>query len=155
MLSEMPAGSPCISPDYIYRGILEGTDEEKKRLSIAWVEYEGGIATLEPHPVDGERWWDSERGRKVLLGLGLIENYYMANRCFLEEGELLDKAPVLAGVPVILVNGRYDLICPPAFAMKVHERIRGSKLIIAERSGHSMGEPEIEKALLEAARGFE
>jgi proline iminopeptidase len=151
----MPAESPCVSPDYIYRSILEGDEVEKKRLSIAWVEYEGGIARIEPQAVDGEVWWSSERGRKILLGLGVIENYYMANRCFLEEGELLDRAHVLEGVPITLVNGRYDLICPPLFAFRVHEKLPGSKLIIAERSGHSMGEPEIEKALLEAVREFE
>ena len=151
----MPGESPCIDPEYIYRSILEGSEEEKKRLSIAWVEYEGGIATLEPRFIDGEKWWSTERGRKILLGLGVIENYYMANSCFLEEGELLARAPVLAGIPITLVNGRYDVICPPLFAQKVHEKLPGSKLIITERSGHSMGEPETEKALLEAARDFE
>jgi proline iminopeptidase len=79
----------------------------------------------------------------------------MANSCFLEEGELLARAPVLAGVPITMVNGRYDVICPPLFAMRVHERLPGSKLIITEMSGHSMGEPETEKALLEAVRDFE
>lgn len=155
MQAVMPAGSPCISPEYIYRSILEGSDDEKKRLSIAWVEYEGGIATLEPRFIDGEEWWSTERGRKVLLGLAVIENYYMANACFLEEGELLARAPALAGVPITLVNGRYDVICPPIFAMRIHERLPGSKLIITEKSGHSMGEPETEKALLEAVRDFE
>jgi proline iminopeptidase len=151
----MPAGSPCISPEYLYRSIVEGDEAERKRFAIAWVEYEGGIAHLEPGDVDGEKWWGTERGRKVLLGLGVIENYYMANQCFLEEGELLDRAHVLEDVPVILVNGRYDVICPPLFAMRVHEKLPSSKLIIAERSGHSMGEPEIEKALLNAVNEFE
>jgi len=151
----MPAKSSCISHEYLYRSILEGDETERKRFSIAWVEYEGGIARMEPRAVDGEEWWSSERGRKVLLGLGVIENFYMANSCFLEEGELLDRAHVLEGVPITLVNGRYDVICPPLFAFRLHERLSGSKLIIVERSGHSMGEPEIEKALLEAVRTFE
>lgn len=151
----MPAKSPCVSPEFIYRSILEGSEEERKRFSIAWVEYEGGIARMEPQAVDGEAWWSTERGRKILLGLGVIENYYMANRCFLEEGELLDRAHVLEGVPITLVNGRYDLICPPLFAFRVNEKLPGSKLIIVEKSGHSIGEPEIEKALLDAVREFE
>jgi proline iminopeptidase len=151
----MPEESPCISPDYLYRSILDGDESERKRFSIAWVEYEGGIAHMEPREVDGETWWSSERGRKVLLGLGVMENYYMANRCFLEEGELLDRAHVLEGVPIILVNGRYDVICPPIFAHRIHEKLPGSRLIIAEGSGHSMGEPEIERILLDAVRQIE
>lgn len=151
----MPAESPCVDPAYIYRRILEGDEAERKRLAIAWGEYEGGIAKLEPGGGDAEQWWASERGRNLLLAMGVLENYYMANNCFLDEGELLDRAHVLEGVPVTLVNGRYDMICPPIFATRVHEKLPGSKLVIAERSGHSMSEPEIEKALLRAARDFE
>ncbi len=54
-----------------------------------------------------------------------------------------------------LVNGRYDLIYPPLFAFRVNEKLPGSNLIIVERSGYSMGELEIEKALLDAVREFE
>ena len=67
----------------------------------------------------------------MLLSLGVLENWYMENRCFLEEGELLDRAHLLEGIPVTMVNGRYDVICPPLFAFRLHERLPGSKLIIA------------------------
>ncbi len=57
---------------------------------------------------------------------------------------------MLAAILGVVAGG-----CARLFAFRAHERIPGSKLIIAERSGHSMGEPEIEKALLEAVREFE
>jgi proline iminopeptidase len=150
-----PEDSPCVSPESLSRAIIEGDEEERKRLSIAWVGYESGIAHLEPGHFDGERGWANMLWRHVMLSLSVIENYYMANRCFLEEGELLENAHRLADIPVILVNGRYDMICPPVFAYRLHQRIPNSKLVIAEKSGHSMNEKEIERALLEAVREFE
>ena len=79
----------------------------------------------------------------------LFENYYMAHGCFFEEGQLLRDADRLAGIPTYVVNGRYDAICPPKNAYELHRRIPGSELIIADESGHWMGEPKIQSALLE------
>ena len=78
----------------------------------------------------------------------LFENYYMAQRCFLEEGQLLRDVGRLAGIPTWIVNGRYDVICPPRTAHRLHRRIPGSRLILAEAAGHWMGEPAIEQALI-------
>jgi proline iminopeptidase len=85
----------------------------------------------------------------------LLENYYMANNCFLKEGELLDKVNRLADIPTIIINGRYDVICPPIAAYKLHKLLPKSRLIIVERTGHSADEPGIQKELLKAAREFE
>jgi proline iminopeptidase len=79
----------------------------------------------------------------------------MANGCFFDENQLLDNADRIAGIPAVLVNGRYDMICPPVAAYRLHGRLPGSRLIIAENSGHWMGEHEIEQALLRVMREFE
>ena len=85
----------------------------------------------------------------------LFENYYMANGCFLEEGQLLRDLHKISDIPLVMVNGRYDMICPPITAYRIHRKLPKSKLIIAEASGHWMGEKNIEKALLEAMQDFE
>ncbi|KPK75110.1 MAG: hypothetical protein AMJ89_04800, partial [candidate division Zixibacteria bacterium SM23_73] len=82
-------------------------------------------------------------------------NYYMANDCFLKEDQLFKQAHKIRDIPLIMVNGRYDMICPPITAYRLHRKLPKSKLIIAERSGHWMGEKNIEKAMLEAMRDFE
>ena len=85
----------------------------------------------------------------------LLENYYMSNRCFLEEGQLFRDAPRLVEIPTVIVNGRYDVICPPATAYRLHQALPRSRLVIAEGAGHWMGEKPVERALLEAVRAFE
>jgi proline iminopeptidase len=152
----MPEAARCVSPDTLYRGMVSGDETLRKRYAIAWLEYEAGIAHAEPQPIDAEAGWRDENGwRRGMLSLGVLENWYMSNRCFLREGQLIEDAGRLAGIPVTLVNGRYDMICPPLFATRVHRAIPGSKLVIAELSGHSMTEPRIEAALLEAMRELE
>jgi proline iminopeptidase len=76
----------------------------------------------------------------------------MANRCFLEEGQLLKDIEKIRGIQVVIVNGRYDMICPPVTAYELHRRLPQSKLVIAEGAGHWMGDKPVETALLDAAR---
>jgi proline iminopeptidase len=56
----------------------------------------------------------------------------MANNCFLEEGQLLKNAGKIAHVPAFIVNGRYDMICSPKAAYRLHEELSKSKLVITD-----------------------
>ncbi len=76
--------------------------------------------------------------------------YYMANGCFFADNQLMNEIDKLEYIPLIMINGRYDMICPPITAYKIHSRLPKSKLIIAESSGHWMGEKPIERELLKA-----
>ena len=53
------------------------------------------------------------------------------------------------------MTGRYDIICPPGTAYRLHKLLLKSRLVIAEGAGQGKGEPVIERALLEAMREFE
>jgi proline iminopeptidase len=79
----------------------------------------------------------------------------MANRCFLQEGQLLKNAGRIANIHAVIINGRYDVICPPYTAYRLHGKLAKSKLVIVDASGHSSSEPGIRAALLQAVRDFE
>jgi proline iminopeptidase len=85
----------------------------------------------------------------------LIEIYYTTNRCFLEEGQLLRDIERIQDIPTIIVNGRYDIVCPPYTAYRLNKNLMKSKLLIVEEAGHLMSEKPIEKELLKAMREFE
>ena len=78
-----------------------------------------------------------------------------AQRLNLEEGQLVRDAHRLKGIPVTIINGRYDVVCPPILAWRLHQALPGSKLLIIEEAGHSEGEPGTTAALLEAVAAFE
>ena len=156
LLSVLPDSVASLTPQVLFDLIGRDDWEERKKYSVAWIDYEATIARIEATAEDfSDRWDDSEVMRHIIFSLALLENYYMANNCFLEEGQLLENARLLEGIPTIIVNGRYDMICPPINAYRVHRSIPGSKLVIAEMAGHSMTQKPIERALLRAMREFE
>ena len=141
-------------PDALLQ-IIQGDDQaQSQRISMAWTKYEFKLSGLEiaDETVNDEV---DRYGPRAAHVFGLFENHYMANRCFLEEGQLFRDADKILKIPTILVNGRYDMICPPVTAYRLHQLLPNSRLVIAEQAGHWMGEPPIEEALIAAMKSFE
>jgi len=150
-ISSLPEPEKRPLPDYLLTLVQSEDSSDRAKYSRAWVEYELKLSSLEfPDAAMDEIFEEFNP-----YAFALFENYYMANDCFLEEGQLLGDAYKIRDIPLVMVNGRYDMICPPITAYRLHRELPKSKLIIAESSGHWMGEKNIEKALLEAMRDFE
>jgi proline iminopeptidase len=149
-----PARRPL--PAYLLDLIEHGDSTAQWKYAKAWTRYEVKIGALLPSTrylslLDSP----SPEMAKGVYTLGLFENYYMANRCFLEEGQLWRDIDKIRDIPVTIVNGRYDAICPPVTAYELHRRLPASTLVIAEGAGHWMGDKPIENALLKAGRDVE
>jgi len=123
----------------------------REKYARAWARYEGKVAFLEVPDLAIEFFLKKYNP----YAFSLIENHYMANNCFLEEGQLLQNVDKLKDIPIILVNGRYDVICPPITAYRLHQKLPKSKLIIVEKAGHSSMEPGIQRELILAVKQFE
>jgi proline iminopeptidase len=138
-------------PEYLFE-LIESDDESvRNKYAYEWARYELRIASLD-FPDDQVEGFLEDYNP---LAFSRLENYYMANGCFFEEGQLLQNADKIRDIPVVMVNGRYDVVCPPVTAYLLHKKLPKSELILAESSGHWMGEPAIQSALLEAMRNFE
>ncbi|HVG49889.1 MAG TPA: alpha/beta fold hydrolase [Rubellimicrobium sp.] len=79
-----------------------------------------------------------------------MEAHYFLHGCFLPEGALLAGAPRLLGVRGVIVQARYDLLCPPATAYRLAARWPDARLVLVEAAGHSPGHPDIALAVREA-----
>lgn len=133
-------------PQLLLSAITEGDSLQKAKYSRIWAGYEIKLSGLEITDAALENILDGFNP----YAFGVLENYYMANGCFLEEGQLLENSTLLKDIPAFIVNGRYDMICPPVTAYRLHLKLPKSRLVIAEKSGHWMGEKPIEEALLNA-----
>jgi proline iminopeptidase len=80
-----------------------------------------------------------------------VQLHYLANACFLREGELLDRCAAIASVPAIIVQGRLDMVCPPATAVGLAQRLDGAELRLVENAGHAATQPALAGALRRAA----
>jgi proline iminopeptidase len=80
----------------------------------------------------------------------LFEAHYFSNNCFLERDQLIRDAPRLAGIPGVMVQGRFDLLCPPTGSNMLAGAWPGAEIITVENAGHAMSEPGIRAALVDA-----
>ncbi len=78
--------------------------------------------------------------------LSPLEAHYMQNDCFLPDDFILKNTDKIAHLPVSIIHGRYDFICPPKYAFQLHERLPNSTLHIV-CAGHAGSEPEIEEKI--------
>ncbi|MCP4898685.1 MAG: prolyl aminopeptidase [bacterium] len=84
-----------------------------------------------------------------------IDLHYVKNRYFLKENQILDDISKLSGIPITIINGRYDMAAPPLSAYRVHQALPSSQLLIVEEAGHSESEEGITAALIKVCAEFE
>ena len=113
----------------------------------AWSRFEGRRVFLMPQP--------EEQGSDTLdLGVGRLESHYMANGAFLSEDQLVRNVGRIAHLPAVIVQGRYDVICPPLSAWRLHQAWPGSRLAMVPDAGHGALETGIAAALVRATEQF-
>ena len=116
----------------------------------AWSVYEGACSTLLPSP-DTLSYFS---GDHVALGLARIEAYYFRHRAFLPDNALLANVDRLRAVPGVIVQGRYDMICPIISADELRRAWPEAAYVVVDDAGHSAWEPGIRAHLVTATERF-
>ncbi len=135
--------------DYIgayYRRLTGSNELAKMSAAKSWSVWEGRCATLRPNPDIVQRFADPH----MALALACIEAHYFVNGAFLQPGQLLANAGALAGIPGVIIHGRYDIVCPLDNALALHKAWPDADLQIIRDAGHSAHEPGIIDALVKA-----
>jgi len=113
----------------------------------AWSRFEGRRVYLMPQPEDAPN-------DALDLGVGRLESHYMANLGFFEEDQLIRNMGRIAHLPAVIVQGRYDAICPPLSAYRLHKAWPGAQLEMIPDAGHGALEHGIASALVRATERF-
>jgi proline iminopeptidase len=133
-----------------HRRLSGDNDIDRMAAAKAWSVWEGRTASLHPNPAVVGFFSDPH----TALSLARIECHYFVNHAFLRPNQLLQESRKLADIPGVIVQGRYDLICPMASAWALHQAWPGSELKVIADAGHSAAEPGIRAALIEATDKF-
>ena len=134
-----------------YRKRLTSDDPEvRTRAAQAFSRWEGATVTLLPNPHVMEEFGDPEKA----VAMGRIENHYMFNKGWLEDGELLRGAEKLRGIPGVIVQGRHDSCTPPKAAWALKKAWPEVELNIVPDGGHLFNEPGILDGLVRATDRF-
>jgi proline iminopeptidase len=129
------------------------SDDEATRLAAAkaWSIWEGGTSYLHIDP----DYATSHGDPAFALAFARIENHYFVNGGFFEvEYQLLRDVHRIADIPGVIVQGRYDVVCPAQSAWELHKAWPKAELSITPASGHSAFEPENVDALVRATDRF-
>jgi proline iminopeptidase len=129
--------------------LFSGDLSVETRYARAWAGWENALASIDSDGRAGEAPADYARA------FARLENHYFVNGGFLsQDGEILARMGRLADVPGVIVQGRYDMICPPGSAHALHRAWPKSELRLVGRAGHALSEPGITVELVRAVQRF-
>ncbi len=128
------------------------SDDKKTRLQAAnaWSVWEGTISTLLPN-ADIASDFGSEH---MSLALARIECHYFVNGGFMEENQLIKNIDCIRNIPAVIVQGRYDIVCPVVSAWELSQAWPEAGLRIAPDAGHAAFEPGNVHELIIATDAF-
>lgn len=135
---------------YYIEQLLESNEGNPELSKRRW-QRESALLTLLPRQDDLYVWSDT-----TSLLMNKLFLWYEKDRYFLEEWQLLaeDNLKKITHLPCVIINGRYDMVCPPVTAWELHKKRPWSELHIIQDAGHLWSEPSIYAKIIEVAEQF-
>ena len=133
-----------------YRRLTDPDPALHMPAARAWSIYEGSCSTLLPSP-ETVAYFANDA---VALGLARIEAHYFKHGIFMPENALLERVDRIRHVPAVIVQGRYDAVCPIVTADDLHRAWPEAEYIVVPDAGHSAWEPGICAELVRATERF-
>ncbi len=145
-LGVLPAEERAQPLDAYFRRILDADSAVHIPTMRAWGETESILSEYAPKRVR----LDLSNSSRALPATPLMEAHYFANDCFMKPNQLMAEAGKLASIPGIIVQGRYDLLCPPATSHALAAKWREAEIRFVEGAGHTLYDPGVRDAVMKA-----
>ncbi len=125
------------------RRLFSGDLATETRHARIWAAWENALASIDNDGTGGES--PAEYAR----AFARLENHYFQNSGFLTDAQMiLNRMDRIAHIPGVIVQGRYDMICPPTSAYKLAAAWPKARLQIVARAGHALSETGISAELV-------
>ena len=134
-----------------YKRLTSADPDVRQMAARAWSIWEASTSKLVPDSGLIERFGSGT----FADAFARIECHYFINGGFFEsENQLLDNIDRIRHIPAVIVQGRYDVVCPMTSAWELHRAWPEAELLVIPEAGHSATEPAIASALIEATDRF-
>ena len=128
-----------------YEKLTSSNDKIRLNAAKAWSVWEASTSKLFPN--DSLHQFDD---LKVAEAFARIECHYFINKGFFESDSwILDNVDKISHMPTVIVQGRYDVVCPPISAWELHKKLPNADFHFIQDAGHSMTEDGIALKLVE------
>ena len=135
----------------VFYDALTGPDQElRARAAVAWSRFEASCCTLLPN----EKMLSGCDNQALAYPISLLEAHYFIHNKFQPDDALLRNIDRIRHIPARIIQGRYDVVCPPKSAWDLKQAWPEAELFIIPDAGHSSMEPRIAKALIESMNHF-
>ncbi len=128
--------------------ILHPDPAVHRPAALAWYCAERALSQLEPSVTRIDPGACGLEG--PLPATPFMEAHYFSQNCFLTDGVLMDGVSRIAHIPALIVQARYDLLCPPATSLALAERWPAARVRMVESSGHALSHPQVFAAVMSA-----
>ena len=123
--------------------------------AAAWSRWETATSKLKVDP----EYIAKAEDPKWALAFARIESHYFVNGGWMKDGQLITDAHRISHLPIVIVQGRYDVVCPAKTSWELYQALGGKEnknveYKILGEFGHSAHETGIEEALVDAADKF-
>ncbi|WP_158964895.1 prolyl aminopeptidase [Chachezhania sediminis] len=126
-----------------HRRLFSGDRTEETRFARVWAAWENALASIHSSGNSGESPGEYARA------FARLENHYFIHQGFLQDGQaIFDRMDRIADIPGTVVQGRYDMICPPQSAYDLCQRWPRGELTLIRNAGHALSEPGISAELV-------
>ena len=126
-----------------HKRLFSGDLDEEVRYGRAWSAWENALASVHSNGQSGESPGDYARA------FARLENHYFINSGFLDyDGQILANMDRISHIPGVIVQGRYDMICPPSSAWRLNELWPNAELKMVRNAGHALSEPGLSAELV-------
>ena len=118
--------------------------------AIAWNAFESSIMSLLPRDTTAQTTTPVE----IEVARARVQIHYILNQCFVGQRDLLNEAKILSTIPTTIIQGRYDMVCPPISAWELKNAMPHASFKMIADAGHSAMELGVTSALIEATETF-
>ncbi|MWD27177.1 prolyl aminopeptidase [Aquicoccus sp. SCR17] len=126
-----------------HKRLFSGDLQEEIRHARAWASWENALASVQSNGDGGAA------GGEYSRAFARLENHYFTHRAFLDEDTaILSNMDRIAHIPGVIVQGRYDMICPPRRAWQLAQDWPRAELKMIRDAGHALSEPGISAELV-------
>ncbi|CUI43069.1 Proline iminopeptidase [Cognatishimia activa] len=132
-----------------HKRLFSGDEETEVKYGRAWASWENSLASMSSNGMSGQP--NAEYAR----AFSRLENHYFTNAGFLDfDGQILAHMDRITSIPGVIVQGRYDMICPPYSAYELAKKWPNARLRMIQDAGHALSEPGITAELVRVMKDF-
>lgn len=146
-LPQAERGQPLMAYE---KRVLDPSPAISIPAATRWNAFENSIMTLLPRPASTET-----IDGNIELARAKVQIHYIRNQCFVGHRDLFKEAQdKLLHIPTTIIQGRYDMVCPPITAWQLYQSLPHARFVIVPDAGHSAMEAGITAALITATNAL-